>query len=239
MDDREAIRREVEKRRISRLCHFTQARKLPYILGNPEGVLSTKLLMEQSPDVANYNDPHRLDGYLDYVCCSVEYPNSWYLNRVKKQDPVFQDWVILFIDPSLVWREGTSFCPRNAAASFGRHVVSGYSGFLSLFRPLSRGAYGFTYRRAERMLECCPTDGQAEVLVHRNVPRNKILAVAVGSRGQLIEERNRLRFAREFMPDVVEVPWVVCPHLFDNSWRDFIERGERPPEEIVEVSTNE
>lgn len=36
-------------------------------------------------DMLNQVDEVRADGELDYVCCSIEYPNSWYLDNAKKE----------------------------------------------------------------------------------------------------------------------------------------------------------
>ena len=41
---------------------------------------------------------------------AVQYPNWWYLRRVKDNNLIFSDWAILFIDPMVATIETTQFC---------------------------------------------------------------------------------------------------------------------------------
>lgn len=226
MDDLKRIQEEATRRGVRRLCHFTQSRKLAHILSSSNGIMSTSMLRAVAPDLLDSNDPHRIDGCLDHVCCSVEYPNSWYLDKVRDRDPLFKEWVIILISPDLLWRERTLYCPRNAASQCGSLIRGGYEGFRALYSERISGAYRRVYCRASNMLDCCPTDGQAEVLVYRNVPRDKILGVAVTTEEQARLEAKRLRL----IPDAIPVKWVVAPALYDGSWRIHAEQGSRPPE---------
>jgi hypothetical protein len=111
-EDQEQIKAEVETKGITRLCHFTQARKLPHILTTLGGLWSVQYLTENAPDLLDYVDRNRFDGRLDHICCSIEYPNTWYLDRVRYQDPNFRDWIILFLSRTLIWKEGSLFSRR-------------------------------------------------------------------------------------------------------------------------------
>lgn len=222
------IRLEVQRRGITRLCHLTPSRKLGHILSSPEGILSRYRLEQTAPEVLDANDPARLDGYLDYVNCSVEYPNTWYYRRVKERDPLFVDWVALLLRPELLWHPGTLFCPTNAAAQRGALVRGGLEGFLALFAQEVVGARGKKIRRSSQMLPCCPTDDQAEVLIPVSVPRSMIEAVAVGSREQAAKEIARLRLAQ--VPGILTLRWVVAPDLFTTNWSRLVREGRRPDE---------
>jgi len=92
----EAIRQEVAKRRIARLCHFTPSRNLAHIAAGEIGILATRNLQQDERSVLNPTDLQRLDGHTGYISCSIEYPNAWYLDRARAQDTLFRDWVILF-----------------------------------------------------------------------------------------------------------------------------------------------
>ena len=123
------------------------------------------------------NDRKRLDGHLDYVCCSVEYPNVYVLDRYSEENPDRQ-WVVLFLHPVLLGLPTTRFSPVNAATERGAHVQSGIDGFRSLFEK--RVAVSGPVRRASH-LKNCPTDVQAEVLVAGTIPTWLVTGVAVKS----------------------------------------------------------
>ncbi len=159
----ESIKREVARRRISRICHVTPSRNLIHIITGTEGVLATRKLRANERAVFTQNDLLRLDNHPECISCSVEFPNAWYYSKVSAKDPIFKDWVVLLIDPKYLWKEGTLFCPRNAAA--GQSIMQGQKGFDSLFAPSVRGAGRYTYTRTLHQRPCCPTDEQAEVLI--------------------------------------------------------------------------
>ena len=71
----------LRKRGVTRLCHFTSLKNLIHILTENDGILSTDRI---EFDIKSRNDPDRFDGQMESVCCSVEYPNSWYMNRAEK-----------------------------------------------------------------------------------------------------------------------------------------------------------
>ena len=114
------IRKEAERRGITRLCHFTPSRNLGHIVEDPTGILASQYLQEDEKAVFNPTDSERLDGLPKHVCCSIQYPNAWYFRTARSQERLFRDWVVVFIRAHYLWRTGTKFCPRNAAASHGR-----------------------------------------------------------------------------------------------------------------------
>ena len=226
-EDAVKIYRESVARRITRLCHFTQSRKLAHIICEPRGILSTAELQRVAPDLLDVTDKERLDGYLDHISCSIEFPNTWYLKKIKDQDPLFKEWVVLFLRPSLLCMDSTLFCYRNASSQRGRLVTSGFSGFQSLFQSEITGARRLIFKRTPEMLSCCPTDDQAEVLVS-HIPREDIIAVGVCSTEQAKRESVRLCL----LQDAIPLKWIVVPQIFTTEWSELVRKGSRPVETL-------
>ena len=164
VSDLEAIQTDVRQRGITRLCHFTRSEKLAHMLAQTQAILPTQELRERYPDLLDVTDTQRLDGRLEYICCSIEYPNTWYLSKIKAYSTPFHDWIILCLDPCLLWERDALFSPRNAAAQRGALLTPGWQGWRALFHPEVQGAYGIVRGRTPHHLQCCPTDDQAEVL---------------------------------------------------------------------------
>lgn len=80
---------------VTRLCHFTRFQSLTSILSSENGIIASKLIQK---DVKNVTDNKRLDGKTDHICCTIEYPNSWYFQTARKNnnDKIFIDWVVLY-----------------------------------------------------------------------------------------------------------------------------------------------
>ncbi|MBN2391968.1 MAG: DUF4433 domain-containing protein [Anaerolineae bacterium] len=230
MDDLARIRLVAKHIGITRLCHFTQSRKLAHILTELDGIWSTARLKKEYPDLLDQTDFVRQDGYKTHICCSIEYPNTWYLDKIRHKDPLFKDWVVLFLDPSLLWREQTLFCPRNAAAERGRLVQAGYESFKRLYEVETVGAYGKSYKRSSKMLTCCPTDDQAEVLVLEHITCSDIIGIAVETVEQARVEGQRL----SCLGNVLQTKWYVAPDLFGKRWSDMVRQGQRPTEDVYQ-----
>ena len=148
---------ELRDRNIKRLCHFTRSNKLLHIMRSEDGIIANTFLDDQF-EILEKNDQLRLDGKEDYVCCSIQYPNTWYLNKIKDNDPLFKEWVILFIDPILLLENNTLFCHRNAASAEGNNLKSGYNGFIGMFENPVQGQR--LIRRSRYMPTRCPTDAK-------------------------------------------------------------------------------
>lgn len=223
------IRDDIRRRGITRLCHFTQSRKFAHILGTTRALLPTQELRERYPDLLDVTDTERLDGHLGHVCCSIQYPNGWYFEKIRDKDPLFRDWVILTLDPSLLWERETLFSPRNAAAQRGSLIKGGWEGWLDVFQRSVAGAQGRTRSRTPQMLASCPTDDQAEALIPGPIPQSYITAVIVPDREKLLLEQARLRALDLEMT----VEWRIAPDLFSISYSRMIRQGRFPPEEII------
>jgi hypothetical protein len=226
------LKEEIESRGITRLCHFTPSRNFGHIAAGGSGVLSTKKLKQDERAVLNQTDLERLDGYPDHICCSIEYPNAWYLDRAREKERIFKDWVILLLSPWLMLKEGTLFCPRNAAAKRGCYLEPGVKGFLNMFAPEVPGAYGKTFRRGPNHLSAVATDQQAEVLIPDHIAKDDILGIAVKDEVQVRNEVLRLKLMG-VSADAFR--FVIAPDLFDKySLNCLIQSGKRPKEVLFQ-----
>lgn len=226
----EAIKAEAERREVTRVCHFTNSANLVQILGSPEGICATRRLQRSSTAAYLPTDRQRLDGYDDHVCCSIEYPNAWYLDFSVANEKVFPDWVIIFIRPHCLWSSGTKFSPRNAAAGRGAFVEEGFESFLAMYAPAVLGAGRVERHRSTRHILACPTDDQAEVLIPENVPKSDIIGIGVRNIAQARRELSRLQ---QLGICSNNLSLIVAPVLFDKrTLAAAIRSGIRPKEEV-------
>src|ERR1700722_3216987 len=98
-----SILQQATQRGVTRLCHLTPLRNLVHI-ATTGALLSTAELTADERAAFDQQDLKRLDGHPDHICCSVQYPNIWYLRR-KRWDAtplqkLFPAWVCLLIDPA-------------------------------------------------------------------------------------------------------------------------------------------
>lgn len=171
---------EIQRRGITRLCHFTKSSNLPFILGDGKfeknGILSTDYIRQS--DYLEELDKQRLDGHTNYVSCSIQRPNSKYMRfrEEHSKDDLFNQWVVLCIDPSVI--DDTSlFSPVNAATASGKNVKSGFGAFENMFAdPISFVRYNKLQEedRASDLPLNLTTDSQAEVLIKDRIPKDKI-----------------------------------------------------------------
>lgn len=213
------IQARAKQRGITRLCHFTPSRNLAHIASDTRGILATRHLEDDEAAILNPTDRVRLDGYLDHVCCSIQYPNAWYFRKARADERLFLDWVVLLIDPRHLWREDTKFCPRNAAAAHGQGVRGGVAGFDSLFAGRVEGAGSRVYRRRPGHPDFLPTDEQAEVLIRDRIGRSDVEGVAVRDDSQAACEQSRLALVGVTVPRIVIVPEFFEPGVLSGMLR--------------------
>ena len=206
------------RRGITRLCHLTPSRNLAHIVSDSRGILASRHLQDDEATVFNPTDKARLDGYVGHICCSIQYPNAWYLRKARKDERLFLDWVVLLIDARHLWRAGTNFCQRNAAAKHGKFVRSGAAAFEALFAATVEGKD--TYRRGPRHPDFLPTDEQAEVLIPDRIGRGDINGVVVRDEAQAALETSRLDLAGLTVPRFVIVPEFFDPYTLSDKLRE-------------------
>lgn len=194
---------------LARLTHFTPSRNLPHIVRN--GLLRSVADMNASARACyTPTDRLRLDGHLDKVCCSLQYPNSFYFHIARDTENNYPDWVCLFIDKQAAAATGTRFCPRNAAAGGG---VPGADALLSCYNHSVVGQGGKTRTRGSAHDPSSPTDVQAEVLLAAPVALSLVRAIVFPTADAAREEHGRLNRLGLAVPPTIK--WKVSPGMFD------------------------
>lgn len=110
-EDKISIEGIVESRGIEYLIHFTQADNLASIVR--QGLLSVEEAKRRGVNVRT-NDANRYDGYLNAISVSVSFPNAQMFYKLRKLHPEI-DWVLLLIDPAVLFEKRCGFCRFNAA----------------------------------------------------------------------------------------------------------------------------
>lgn len=159
------IQEVVQQRNITRLFHFTHSDNLSSILEN--GLLSRSELDDETNGYNyDFNDEDRIDGHLDGICLSISFPNAKMFWKYRSLKP--GDWVILEINPSILWSKNCAFYPTNAASNNVRfnelELIKGDAAFSALF---SDEVFGI--QRDVNLPAEYTTDVQAEVMVFEKI----------------------------------------------------------------------
>jgi len=225
------IREDAIERGVTRVCHFTQGRSLMHIIRDGNGIIATAKLRELQNAILNPTDTNRYDGRLDCVCCSIQYPNVYYLNIVQSRLSLFKDWVVLLVKPDYLWMEETAFCPMNASAGRGVYVSEGYSTYADLYSGQCTDSQGRTFVRSKSHLSACPTNIQAEVLIRGHIDEKDITGIVVRTQSQAKRYSVQCKLAgldNRF-------PLIVAPDFYDpQKLSRMIRTGERPSEKVLE-----
>lgn len=217
------ILEEMNKRGVSRLCHFTKSKNIPQILNNFEGVLSTDAIPRYYREV---NDEYRFDGKKNYICCSIEYPNVYYLDRIKDNDKLFNEWVIICIDPKIVLECDVLFSKVNAATESGKYIMSGIDGLKSIYSEEIITSKRSIIRSYDLPISCA-TDIQAEVMILEKIDKKYIKELIVSN-----EQQARMEYIRMNLLGIEqELKIKVCGGLFKRELGNHLNKG-RIPEEI-------
>ena len=164
------IQEFVAEREIKFLLHFTRAKNLPSIL--TRGLIPrNKLITEGFTD---FNDQLRLDE-TDAVCLSIGFPNYKMFYGIQK-DHANETWVILVINPQVLWQLNCAFCAANAASSSVTAIPLWKRKQLSAFQAMY--ADWPTKSRADLNIpNQYPTNPQAEVLALQGIPKRYFLGI--------------------------------------------------------------
>ena len=208
-------------RGVTRLCHFTKLQSLTHIITSENGILASKSIRQ---DTKNVNDTARYDGELDHVCCTIQYPNSWFLKRAiqDNHDKIFSDWVVLYINLTILKHKIAKFCPCNASRSKGAYIEGNMDYIDSIF---ANSVSTFRFPRSTRMLSSCPTDGQAEILIKDSIPREYIIGIAVGNK-----DVARRVYAMLKIYGLEHIPIYIAPDVLTPNWSNMIKNGHQPDE---------
>jgi hypothetical protein len=176
------IEEVVRRRRIGWVSHFTWIENLESIVAH--GLVPRSLLDEHGVPYW-YSDQHRLDGRLHMTSLSISGINASMLSRKMKEaaargrDP--GHWIVLHLDPSVLWTQDCRFCAGNAARSS-----------ISSRRSMNRA------RDLEAMFHGSPDDSpmpfdqQAEVQIAGIVQPSMIMGVQTSEPGLMLRIRTAL-----------------------------------------------
>ena len=172
------VKAHATARKIPYLIHFTRARNLESILRH--GLCSIERA-RQLGVLPHNNDTMRLDGHTDAVSLSVSFPNHRMFFKYRQQT-LSEVWVVLVIDPDVMWEKRCGFCEHNAADHRIRsrpvdELTSAFA-FNSMFNEIK----GLSMHQRRGLLDCDPTDPQAEILVFDIIEPYRIKGVAFDQR---------------------------------------------------------
>lgn len=172
------IKEEVSQRNIPYLVHFTRYENIENILKH--GLQSRKYLTNNSIKYI-FNDEMRLDNCLDFISCSVAFPNYKLFFKNRKNGG---EWVVFLLKTDILWRKECFFLSTNAASSLAqKEILNGARNVIAL-----RNMFGNLHLRKEWKLPTFyTTDPQAEILVKGNIPKSDILAICVQNKEQEIK----------------------------------------------------
>lgn len=181
---REPLRKVVQDRGIKKLYHFTQARNLDSIFEH--GILSRNEIYSLGIDAA-VNDNERWDRRTSGVSVSISGPNYQMLYALKMgkknrgETCPGDTYVLLELDPSLLYELDCAFYPTNAASNRVRHdSKTDFKSAQALDNMFADGVRcpAGTYFRAKWGLNPWETsDPQAEVMVFEKIPAHYIKCV--------------------------------------------------------------
>ncbi len=170
------ISNAVQHRDIRFLLHFTLTRNLSNIVQH--GILPREVLYP-AEFTAYAGAQHRLDANNQAVSFSIS-SASKNIFSAKSRDSRQTEWVILFIDPSILWTHNCRFCFRNAAT----REMRDHSGFLGgswAFEQMFSDEMaptrfkGQSYRAETGIPSFLPTDPDAEVQIIGSVSADQII----------------------------------------------------------------
>lgn len=201
----QTIRAVAREREIPFLVHFTRAANLPDILRHGIVPIAGARNFGLSPLI---NDELRLDRCRDASSLSIGFPNAsmFFKYQCLRKD---NDWVVLELDPAVLWSKPALFCCQNAASRGMRAQSRAQRADADALRGMYAEVVGEHERQHQVLQRFDPTDVQAEVLVvdviepqfirravfNHPAVRSYYLHPASGLRSS-IEEPNRGYFAQ-------------------------------------------
>ncbi|MEF9388040.1 DarT ssDNA thymidine ADP-ribosyltransferase family protein [Ralstonia solanacearum species complex bacterium KE056] len=173
----EAIKQLASRLQIPFLVHFTRATNLPSIIQH--GLYPISRIAEIGVD-PQINDQYRWDGRPDGVSVSIAFPNCKMFYKYRRDNDSV-DWVVLGLNPEILWKKKCAFCCHNAAdtrISFqSLDALTTEASFRGMFDDFDDGKT----REEQRLKPHDPTDVQAEVMVLDVIEPGYIYAAAFNS----------------------------------------------------------
>lgn len=164
------VQRVVQERNISCLVHFTRLSNLNNIL--TKGLRSRKDLEKE--ECCSFSDSLRLDGHTECISLSVSFPNYKMFYSLRC-DNLEEKWVVLLLQPSILWEKNCAFYRTNAANMMYRSIDidnrKRVGSFLEMFEEQERTfvnnnneVISAKVREYFELPDKYTTDPQAEVL---------------------------------------------------------------------------
>ena len=172
----EDIKNIIRIQGIRKLYHFTKAKNLESIFAY--GILSRAALWNKGIHAA-INDEDRYDGHMDGISVSISWVNYRMLNILRLNaaaDDPGDRYVVLELDPSILYELDCAFYPTNAANKAMSRLSRARQMRSSALEELFIDMWGYD-RHAQRTPASYTTDPQAEVLVFEPIPARYIRAV--------------------------------------------------------------
>ncbi len=162
-------------RKIKYLVHFTDIKNLESILKN--GIVPRKTLIDAKIDY-HYNDNFRLDERIDSSCLSVEYPNTFLLDKFNIKGTfcilVLNAEKVLLCTKALKQFSYCNAAREDAKDWLKNNGLSEAKYFHNMFIEQNTD-YRHNYTRTEKNLQpYLPTNVQAEILFEGVIPSSFI-----------------------------------------------------------------
>jgi hypothetical protein len=208
------LRKEVNRRRIEHLIHFTPTINLLSIF--EQGKLLSRALLEQFDidqtdifDYIEFTDDIRFDDK-SFINLSLQHPNSFLFNRFqqKTSDETHISWCVLKIDKKYIYY-------HNAANSHNKRNIGingGVNKFRQMFAETLQIVTSYNSRTISRngLQSKYPTDEQAEVLIKNEISISDILQVC-------FKDEKDLAAGKAALSDYNTSNFVVDATLFTNA----------------------
>ncbi|CNK92135.1 DarT ssDNA thymidine ADP-ribosyltransferase family protein [Yersinia enterocolitica] len=168
------IREIVAQREIKQLVHFTRIENLESIMQHGIVPIADAAEKQIAPAV---NDQARFDGRTNASCLSITFPNYLMFFKYRQENPDV-NWIVLGVDPSVLWLKNCAFCRYNAAdARISIQLLEALQTPASLSGMFDE-IEGLAPRQEHRLRTSDTTDVQAEVLVFDVIEPQYIFAAA-------------------------------------------------------------
>ncbi len=165
------IKEYIESRGIDKLIHFTQYKNIESILKHG---LMTRSNLDNLSMKYYFNDRMRLDNRENSISLSISYPNHIMLWKYSRDE----HYVILALEPSILWEYDCLFCGFNAATqTINKTPIDTLRGLDALKYMFETDKEEEEFRKSERIRSCDPTQEQAEVLVLDDIPIDRIIEI--------------------------------------------------------------
>lgn len=190
------FQKEISKRGIEYLIHFTATKNLYSIL--EQGKLMSREMLESSNidfilDYVQFTDKRRYDDK-SFINLSISAPNSFLFDKFKeltKDGITTRSWCILKIDPKYIYEKETRFSVANATSKASNRI--GITGDIAKFKLLFADNINIPYGVRDKSIAAkFTTNVQAEVLVKNEIPVESIIEVCFETRESLAETKAAL-----------------------------------------------